>query len=357
MDAWVANRLDDTPFLRTRSIRFEYPCSPELFKCPSSATWRRLVNGEAYPSSESILVHMNDPVIRLPAASCDMAKEGIFSVLSIIWIRMQQISPEALATTQLEDPNAITDVCPTILASCQGGRALSHALSTMYTSNTHLLGSKNPNSIAFWNLLNLRLFARVDVLELAAGRQGANRAHMALKQTAAWCQTRYARRACLHAGEIIASMSRCRLKDGTMVHSEAAMFSAALVLGLYVFMMGPDGHGSEGGHTGTPAEEPYEFLDPVDWSKIDDVAVGDDSFEVSGVVTNSSESAAARFVRHGGAVSFSGVVCESGYNASKMILLEFASLLEEVGKWKSKGSVHILRIMSDSLLDVDFANP
>uniref|UniRef100_A0A8H7KAC5 C2H2-type domain-containing protein n=1 Tax=Bionectria ochroleuca TaxID=29856 RepID=A0A8H7KAC5_BIOOC len=319
MDAWLAYRLEYTPFLRASAIRFEYPCPQEQFKCSSAAAWRRLINAGASPIGESVLIHVNNPIINLPASQ-DIATEGIFSLLSIIWIRMQHETSEVLTISQAEAPNANPEAC-----------------------------SKNPNSVAMWHLLNLQLFAKMDMLELAAGRKGADGAHEALRAIAAWSQTWQARRACLHAGAIYTAMSRRRQKDGTMFHSEASIFSAALVLGLYVFMMGPSCDGSKGCGVGTPAE-PYEFLNHVDWSKLGNAA-GEDPVALSEDMA--SESAASRFVRLGGAVSFSGVICDGGYNASKMILLEFASLLEEVGKWKYKGSVHILRIMSDSLIEFD----
>ncbi|CAH0035275.1 unnamed protein product [Clonostachys rhizophaga] len=348
MDAWLAYRLDYTPFLRASTIRFEYPSSQEQFKCSSAAAWRRLINAGSNPIGESVLIHVNNPIINLPASQ-DVATEGIFSLLSIIWIRMQHVASEVLTTSQAEDANANHKAHPKVLASYEGGKMLSRGLTTIYTSSAQFFRFKNPNSVAMWHLLNLQLFAKMDILELAAGRKGADGAHEALQAIAAWSQTWYARRACLHAGAIYTAMSRRRQKDGTMFHSEASIFSAALVLGLYVFMMGPSCDGSKGCGVGTPAE-PYEFLNHVDWSKLGNAA-GEDPVAVPEDMA--SESAAIRFVRLGGAVSFSGVICDGGYNASKMILLEFASLLEEVGKWKYKGSVHILRIMSDSLLEFD----
>ncbi|KAJ4209813.1 hypothetical protein NW767_000091 [Fusarium falciforme] len=198
-----------------------------------------------------------------------------------------------------------------------------------------------------WHFLNINLFANLEVFELAAGRKGADGAHEALQNIAAWSQTWYARRACLHAAGIYTAMSRRRISDGTMFHSEVSIFAAALVLGLYVFMMPPNQQDSRFADV-----EPYEFLNEVDWPLLGGNGMATTSTPGS-TVDDGQENAARRFLREGGVISFSGVICEGGYNAAKMILLEFSSLIEEVGKWNAKGLCHILRIMSDSLLDVE----
>lgn len=186
------------------------------------------------------------------------------------------------------------------------------------------------------------------IFELAAGRNGADGAHAALANIAAWSQTWHARRACLHAAGIYSAMSRRRINDGTMFHSETSLFNAALVLGLYVFMMQPSEKEEQVLNTDL---EPYELLSDVDWANLKEPDAL--SFSPTEALQDGQISAAQTFVKEGGVISFSGTICEGGYNAAKMILFEFASLLEEVGKWNSKGLCHILRIMSDSLLDME----
>ncbi|KAF5017776.1 hypothetical protein F66182_10261 [Fusarium sp. NRRL 66182] len=219
-------------------------------------------------------------------------------------------------------------------------------LGGVYTKYSRYFRHQNPNCIALWHFLNLNLLTDMEQYEIAAGRDGADKAYAALQEVADWSQTWYARRACLHAAGIYLAMSRRRANDGVMLHSDAVLFKAALVLGLHVFMMQPNEP-----HT-APDAEPYELLNEVDWTTLDDPLAAD-AASPRATTNGRSDNAASYFVQNGGVVSFSGTVCEGGYNSAKMILLEFASLLEEVGKWNAKELCRILRIMSDTLLEVD----
>ncbi|KAM0432979.1 hypothetical protein ACHAPT_004684, partial [Fusarium lateritium] len=280
---------------------------------------------------------------RLPE-SHNLSPVGIIGLLSIVWIRILEIRVRVAKMPAATSNHKLLDAPHRVFASEETGRALLSILDGIYTAYARFLRYKNPNCIVMWHFLNLNLFANLEVFELAAGRKGADGAHEALQNIAAWSQTWYARRACLHAAGVYTAMSRRRISDGTMFHSEVSIFAAALVLGLYVFMMPPNQQDAD--------VEPYEFLNDVDWPTLG----GNGTMATStpgSIMDEGQENAARRFLREGGVISFSGVICEGGYNAAKMILLEFASLIEEVGKWNAKGLCHILRIMSDSLLDVE----
>ena len=62
--------------------------------------------------------------------------------------------------------------------------------------------------------------------------------------------------------------------------------------------------------------------------------------------------AARSFIQDGGPISFSGVVHRGGYNSARRVL-EFLFLLEDVGRWNVTEFCHILRILSDALIDLD----
>ncbi|RMJ07496.1 hypothetical protein CDV36_012916, partial [Fusarium kuroshium] len=347
-DAWLAHRLSEPPLIRDPIVRFEHPCSAELFQCSSARGWKRLIDGGASIGSGYIVIHMHELEICL-VESPSFSSEGIVGLLSIIWIRILEARRHVVKAPSTGGHPLGNTPCR-VFASDETGRVMSRMLGEVYVAHERFLRFKNPNCITMWHFLNLHLFANLDVFELAAGKRGPDSAHEALQAIAVWSQTWYSRRACLHAAGIFASMARRGLNDGTALHSEASVFAAALVLGLYVFMMPTNRSDSSG-----PLQdaEPYEFLGEVDW-----VALGGDwgaspLFTPSSVVSDDQETAASRFVWAGGVVSFSGVILEGGYNAAKRILLEFASLLEDVGKWKAKGFCHVLKILSDSLLDME----
>ncbi|KAG7414455.1 Transcriptional regulator ADR1 [Fusarium oxysporum f. sp. rapae] len=231
-----------------------------------------------------------------------------------------------------EPPTASVD------ASTETGNNMLRVLGDIYTNYSRFLRYRNPNCIAQWHFLNLNILADLEIFEMASGRNGAEGAYAALQEISNWSQTQHARRACLHAAGIYVAMSRRRANDGVMLHSDMSLFIAALVLGLCVFMMKPN-------EVQTDADaESFELLNDIDWTTLCDPM---------SIVENAGDNTASQFIHNGGSISFSGTVCEAGYNAAKMILLEFASLLEEVGKWNAKELCHILRIMSDSLIEVD----
>jgi len=62
---------------------------------------------------------------------------------------------------------------------------------------------------------------------------------------------------------------------------------------------------------------------------------------------------AINFIRKGGKICFSGVIHQAGYQSARRILLDYARLLEDIGKWKVGKFSRVLRIMSDALVDVE----
>jgi hypothetical protein len=365
LDAWWAYSLGTPPLIRTQSIWLEMPCSSELFQCPSAKLWKRLVDGGAAIVTTPVSMQAYPPQARLVTAQ-HHSPVGMVGQLSIAWIKILELHSKFPPKHTPYDRSEHDLVPWTLYCADDSGKMLGDMLGEIYVKNSRYLKHKNPNCVTLWHFLHLHLLANVGIFELAAGRNGAESARPALQDIATWTQTYHARRACLHAAGVYTAMSRRRINDGTMFHSEPALFVAALVLGLYVFMMHPtadsDDHGAYldsdqredgGGRGGTGLDtEPYEILDDVDW-----LTLGQEGLGVPPASTHTNvmqpENAAQRFLKHGGTISFSGTICEGGYNAAKMVLLDFANLLEEVGKWNAKGFCHIMRIMSDSLLDMD----
>ncbi|RHZ53609.1 hypothetical protein CDV55_104100 [Aspergillus turcosus] len=356
IDAWWAYNLGTPPLIRTHNIWLEMACSGDLYQCPSAKAWKRLVNGGAAIVMAPILMQMNPPSMRLSAAQ-DHSPVSMVGLLSIVWIRILEVRSRMLPRLSDHSERALV---PCLVYATDGtGGMLGHMLNEIYGKSFRYLKYKNPNCVTMWHFLHLQLLTNNDIFELAAGRNGADSARAALRDIAIWSQTFQARRACLHAAGIYMAMSRRRINDGTMFHSEPALFQAALVLGLYVFMMNPAGEYTDEMHLDSSRDgdvdfEPYELLDDVDWLDLGLDGLTAPSTAPTDVRTAvQGDSLARRFLKEGGVITFSGSICEGGYNAAKMILLEFANLLEEVGKWNAKGFCHILKIMSDSLLEID----
>ncbi|PNP80359.1 hypothetical protein FNYG_05958 [Fusarium nygamai] len=336
IDAWWASRLNTEPLICTSVVQLEMSTSIDLYRSSSAKSWRSCRNAGTSATTEPVIIQMHAPTITLTPLQ-ETSPIGMTGLLSVIWARILQHQHQTSGSRLPGDGNE--EQCNTSVgASTETGNDILRVLGDIYTNYSRFLRYRNPNCIAQWHFLHLNVLANLEIFEMASGRNGAESAYAALQDIANWSGTQHARRACLHAAGIYVAMSRRRANDGVMLHSDMSLFTAALVLGLYVFMMQPNE-----GHTDADAES-FELLNDIDWTTL---------YDPMSIVENAGDNTASQFIHNGGSISFSGTVCEAGYNAAKMILLEFASLLEEVGKWNAKELCHILRIMSDSLIEVD----
>ncbi|RBA21196.1 hypothetical protein FPRO05_07510 [Fusarium proliferatum] len=333
IDAWWASRLNTEPLICTPVVQLEMSTSIDLYRSSSARSWRSCRNAGTSATTDPVIIRMHTPSITLTPLQ-ETSPIGMTGLLSVVWARILQHQHQTRGAndSNRERPTASVD------ASTETGNNMLRVLGDIYTNYSRFLRYRNPNCIAQWHFLNLNVLANLEIFEMASGRNGAESAYAALQEISNWSRTQHARRACLHAAGIYVAMSRRRANDGVMLHSDMSLFTAALVLGLYVFMMKPNE-----GHTDADTES-FELLNDMDWTNLCDPM---------SIVENAGDNTASQFIHNGGSISFSGTVCEAGYNAAKMILLEFASLLEEVGKWNAKELCHILRIMSDSLIEVD----
>lgn len=345
MDAWWAYSIRISPLIHSKAIHLELPCSTELFQCRSAMAWRRTLRSGHAIDTCPLTLQLESPMTGVSARMIpqDMCPTAMTGVLCMIWIYILELQDWQLHY-QFRPPQ-------NLLALDGATGSLGKILIDLQHQHGQIFKNQDANCMTLWHFLNLNLFSHLSTFELAAGRKGADSARVALVEIAAWGRTKSARRACLHAAGIHRSMSRRRTGEGTMFHSESALFSAALVVGLYVFTAQGDPEHAEMSSLTGPQVEPYELLDDVDWSVLEQVT-GSGS-DVSVGADSRRKTPAASFVNYGGNVTFSGINCRGGYDAAKTILLEYASLLEEVGKWNAKRLCQILMTLSDSLLDVE----
>jgi len=106
-------------------------------------------------------------------------------------------------------------------------------------------------------------------------------------------------------------------------------------------------------------EDLFELLDPVDWTLIGAEAMSVDSIYASPTPlphdshTASTASPAKHFITHSGTVTFNGALHRGGYSSARRILLDYANLMKSVAKWNVRGYCRILRVMSDSLIEME----
>jgi len=226
-------------------------------------------------------------------------------------------------------------------------------------SYDQLFTSMNPNCIVLWHNTCIMLTSDIRLFEMGAGCAGAPAARQALDDIAVWTQTPSARRACLHAAQTFKLMSNRRASDGDPFHASTGLFISALILGLYVFMVPPESD-SGTANTGAGSGLGFDLIDDVDWSVVGGEGLGAtspdaNSMNLHNMNNQATDDAAVNFIRNGGGICFDGVIHRPGYEAARRILLDYARLLEDIGRWRVRISQYskVLRIMSDALVDVE----
>jgi hypothetical protein len=207
-----------------------------------------------------------------------------------------------------------------------------------------MIADMNPNCFVLWHNMCIMLTADIRLFEIGAGCAGAATARQALDDIAIWSQTPSARRACLHAAQTFKLMSNRRASDGDPFHASAGLFISALILGLYVFMIPPRAENSS-------INAGFDLIDDVDWDIVGSEGLSNENTNFP------SDDAAINFIRHGGGICFDGVIHQPGYAAARRILLDYARLLEDIGRWRVRINQfsRVLRIMSDALVDVEMS--
>ncbi|PWY82930.1 hypothetical protein BO70DRAFT_428993 [Aspergillus heteromorphus CBS 117.55] len=334
LDSWYSSFMSTSPIVVPDSIQLILPCKETLFRAPSSTRWMQLITTE----------HMTAPTIATPSdrigvPDLDRPVDDLcmYGVLALVQLRLSE-AYYRLLSNRASYPFA---PCHTY---AMDGRA--RCLPSLQLQLADRYGDLlNPNAAVMWHNMCMTLTADTQIFDMAAGRSGPGPAQKALDDIAAWSQTPAARRACLHAAHIYKAMTNRKASDHMMFHSVFSLFSAALVLGLYVFMVP---------NAGEPGGTSVELLDDVDWRK-----VGTEGFtnfmEPGGSQSRRFlvEEPVVGFIRNGGTLYLRGVPVQGGYQPARRILLDYAGLLKDTGKWSVRKYAYVLHIMSDVLMEVE----
>ncbi|PWY95530.1 hypothetical protein BO94DRAFT_562225 [Aspergillus sclerotioniger CBS 115572] len=338
LDSWYSSFMSTSPIIAPDSTQLILPCNEALFRATTSARWMQLSN-----SGNPLLM----PTITIPSENVGVPNLDspvddfcLYGLLAMVQLRLSE-AYYRLLSNRASYPFA---PCNTY---AMDGRARCLPSLQLQLSNKYgdVLDRLNPNAAVMWHNMCMMLTADIQIFDMAAGRSGPVPARKALDDIAAWSQTPAARRACLHAAQIYRAMTNRKASDHTMFHSVFSLFSAALVLGLYVFMV-PTSAESQGGTS-------IELLDDIHWQK-----VGTEGFTSFMEARESqplppSEEPALEFIRHGGTMYLRGVPIQGGYQPAKRILLDYAGLLKDAGKWSVQKFSYVLHIMSDVLMEVE----
>ncbi|CAP93583.1 Pc16g09130 [Penicillium rubens Wisconsin 54-1255] len=339
LDSWYSSFLSTGPIAAPDSIQLILPCSESLFSAHSSIQWAHLIRGGKRILSSTILAPSEN--INIPALEASADDFCIQAVLAIVQLRQSE-SYHRLLSNRANYPFA---PCHTYAMDGRA-RCLPSLQSQIITNYYEILHRLNPNALTTWHSMCMTLTADIQIFDLAAGRAGPSPACKALDNIREWSQTPAARRACLHAAHIYKVMANRKTSDHPTFQSMFSLFSAGLVLGLYTFMVSD--YASSPSSVGS-----VELMDDVDWR-----SVGTEGFtsfmEPRGSQTFApTDDPAVNFIRNGATIYLRGLPFHGGYQSARRILLDYASLLKDSGKWSVKKFSYILYIMSDVLMDVE----
>ncbi|KAL4780902.1 hypothetical protein BJX76DRAFT_32141 [Aspergillus varians] len=339
LDSWYSSFLSTSPIIVPDSIQLILPCNEGLFRANGSMQWIQLVRSGKRLLMPTIMAPSEN--ITIPALETPVGDFCIHGILAMVQLRLSE------AYHRLLSNRASYPFAPCHTYAMDGrARCLPSLQLQIADKYGEVLETLNPNAAIMWHNICMTLTADIQIFDLAAGRAGPEPARKALDDIAAWSQTPAARRACLHAAHIYKAMTNRKASDHTMFHSVFSLFSAALVLGLYIFMVPNPSELQVGGTS-------IELLDDIDWKRIG--TEGFTSFmEPRGTQSFApSDDPAVNFIRNGGTVYFRGVPFQGGYQSARRILLDYAGLLKDAGKWSVRKFSYVLHIMSDVLMEVE----
>lgn len=339
VDSFFASNLGAAPIIRVETLRFYAPCPSPSFAAGDADSWSQLDPDGLLLSSTIIDTRLErNPLPENLGSSA----HGLDALLSSVWLRLADVRHRVLSANKAR-PRADLLIPGRLYQTDSSGAVLAPTLLCIQWTYASHLGPRQPNQMIFWHNICMAIVADVDSFEIAAGRDGQESALSALQDIATWAETPAARRACLHAAQTYLCMSCKKATDAASFLSETALFNAALVLGLYLYVSPASlREGSVSGNT-----KCFDILDEVDWTELGDCGFPD--VEDSGIPTT----AAGDFIKNGGDFLFAGVRHTGGPSSARKVMLEFVGLLEEVGKWKVGEFCRILRTLSDSPVDLD----
>ncbi|CAI7605683.1 unnamed protein product [Penicillium discolor] len=212
------------------------------------------------------------------------------------------------------------------------------------------LRNSNPNCIVIWHSACILLTVDINVLERATGRDGPRSMSECRSSLTTWVQTSAARRACLHAAQTFRALLHRKPVNGTAFQSVRALFISALVLSLYILTTSPHSATDD-----TSQCDPFDLSGAdFDWKVVGDEGISDSDKAIMALSeTSNSEHPAVNFIRFGGPIVFNGKTYRPGARYAQRMILEFASLLDEVSTHWMADYARLLYMVHDTMVGHD----
>ncbi|KAH1663824.1 hypothetical protein KXW87_000779 [Aspergillus fumigatus] len=339
LDSWYSSFLSTSPIIVPDAIQFILPCDGAIFDAKTAMHWMQLISMGKQILMPTVVAPSEN--VDLPALDNSVDGLCMHGVLAMVQLRLCE------AYHRLLSNRANYPFAPCHTYAMDGrARCLPTLQLQIADKYREALERLNPNAVVMWHNMCMTLTADIQIFELAAGRSGPLPARKALDDIAIWSQTPAARRSCLHAAQIYKAMINRKASDHTMFHSMLALFTAALVLGLYTFMAPRPPETTAGCIS-------VELLDDVDWQQVGREGFTSFMEPRGNHAFTASDNSAVNFIRNGGTLYLRGIPVQGGYQSARRILLDYAGLLKDSGKWSVRKFSHVLHIMSDVLMDIE----
>ncbi|GKZ34343.1 hypothetical protein AbraIFM66950_004573 [Aspergillus brasiliensis] len=298
LDSWYSSFMSTSPIIVPDSVQLILPCDEALFRATSSTRWMQLSGSDNVRLMPTILMPSEN--VDIPTLHRPIDDFCMYTVLAMVQSRLSE------AYYRLLSNRASYPFAPCNTYAMDGRARCLPSLQLQLTSKYgDVLDRLNPNAAVMWHNMCMALTADTQIFDMAAGRSGPGPARKALDDIAAWSQTPAARRACLHAAHIYRAMTNRKASDHTMFHSVFSLFYAALVLGLYIFMVPNPSEMQQGRNS-------IELFDDIDWQKVGTEGFTSFMEPREGPPFPPSEEPASEFIRNGGTIYLRGVPIQGG---------------------------------------------
>lgn len=333
IDCWFSTYLSKDVIVKTSNVRIMVPSSKKLFEVNMASRWAQMYSNNC--GGPNLTMSPYDGPLR----ATTLEPQALHCKLALIQLRIC----DAYHTMDENRGRRILEPAHETLTINQDTSLVDDIVS-IASNNDWFLEYGDINCAIRWHSSCVSLLSNARTFELATGRGGPDAAIEALKDITIWSQSRAARRACVHAGELYKTLLDRRLSDTVNLHSSMALFQCALVLGFYVLTTTSEFSGDKA--------TTVEIIDHFNWSAIGSDGLRADCMVQDVPTLDEATCSAIDFIRNGGWLNIYGYIHNDGYRSARRILLHFADLMEGMGKWKSRTFSEILHIISDDLMEI-----
>jgi hypothetical protein len=341
-DSSLSGIFSTSPVISADTLHLALPCDFDFYRARSEREWTQLNSQGLSNTAPTMKLSHNEYF--LPDLPSRVHISCLYGPMCAIIIRLTTSYHRLILNSDLAREEQHQYIPWRIYSLDRRANMTTHVVVRFIQLYDTIIRNTNPNCVVIWHNLCLHLTTDIRLLERAAGREGPEAMQTARQAISVWAKTPAARRACLHAAQIFRTFSNWKPTDGTGFQPVRSLFQSALVLALYILV--------------SPRLESAQDSEGFDLARIDIdwKAVGEEGLADGPQDQNEqsrTENPAVNFIRFGGPISLCGKAYFMGARHARRLVLDFASLLDEVGKhWMAKYP-RLLYMIHDTILDVN----